>query len=371
MRGEDMPEEAVDKFTLDDSWEAVNEYYFNRGWTDGLPIVPPTEERVAAMLEYTDMALQDVVAVLEPKKGVATVEKIAINAVMAGCLPEYMPVLIAAVQGIGKEIFNLYGVQTSTHNTSVLAIVNGRIARELDINCGYNVTGNRWKSTAAIGRAIGFILTNIGGVPGATDIHTQGHIARFRHCIAENEEESPWEPLHVERGFAAGTSTVTVFGACTPQMIDDNGGSKSAKDLFNTFCLSIPYVGNRNTNGEGEPLIILGPQHANTFARDGYSKADVKKFFFERARLRFGDIPFGNLENFSKKWHKFYCNVSPDYGVPIAEKAEEIVVVVMGGKGTHSLSVQTLLGTRSVTVPIASKGGVPLSSVEEIKAFKK
>ncbi len=306
MWGDDMPEEVADKLTIDDSWEAVNEYYFDRGWTDGLPIVPPTEERVAAMMEYTDRDPQEAVAVLEPKKGAATIEKIAVNAVMAGCLPQYMPVLIAVVQGIGKEVFNLYGVQTSTHNTSVLAIVNGPIAKELDINCGYNVTGNRWRSTAAIGRAIGFILTNIGGVPGASDIHTQGHIARFRHCIAENEDESPWEPLHVERGFTCDTSTVTVFGACTPQMIDDNGGSKSAKDLFNTFCLSIPYVGNRNTNGEGEPLIILGPQHANTFARDGYSKADVKKFFFERARLA-GQIEmlFYKKHDFKKKIDKY------------------------------------------------------------------
>jgi hypothetical protein len=158
MRGDEMLSgEVKDKISIDDSWEAVNEYYFEQGWTDGLPIVPPTEERVAAMMECTGWDPQEVVAVLEPKKGVATIEKIAVNAVMAGCLPQYMPVLIAAVQGIGKEVFNLYGVQTSTHNTSVLAIVNGPIAKELDINCGYNVTGNRWRSTAAIGRAIGFI----------------------------------------------------------------------------------------------------------------------------------------------------------------------------------------------------------------------
>lgn len=364
-----MIQQKVDKFTIDDSWETINEYYFERGWTDGLPIVPPTEDRVADMMVYTDRDPQSVVAVLEPKKGEATVEKIAANAVMAGCLPQYMPVLIAVVQGMSREQFNLYAIQTSTHNTSVLVIVNGPIAKELDINFGYNVTGNRWRSTATIGRAIGLILTNIGGVPGATDIHTQGHIARYRHCIAENEDENPWEPLHVERGFDQKTSTITVFGACPAQMIDDNGGSKSAKDLFNTFCQSIPYVGNRNTNGEGEPLIILGSQHANTFARDGYSKADVKKFFFERARLRFGDIPIGNLENFSNKWHKFYCDVSPDYGVPIAEKAEDITVVVMGGKGTHSLSVQTILGSRSVTIPITSKDGTFLSSVEQIKAI--
>ena len=106
------------------------------------------------------------------------------------------------------------------------------------------------------------IITNVGGVPGAVNVHTQGHIARFRNCIAENESESPWEPLHVERGFQRETSTISLFGACTPQMIDDNSGGKSSKDILNMFALSIPYVGNRNTDGEGEPLIILGPQHA-------------------------------------------------------------------------------------------------------------
>jgi len=308
-----------------------------------------------------------VVAILEPKRGSATVEKIAVNAVMAGCLPQYMPVLIAAVQGLGRDQLNLYAIQSGTHNASVLPVVNGPIAKELDINHGYNVTGDRWRSTVTIGRALRLIMSNVGGIYGAVNIHTQGHIARFEHCIAENEDQSPWEPLHVERGFDEKISTVTIFGACTAQMIDDNAGAKCAKDLLNLFGLSIAYVGNRNTNGEGEPLIIFGPQHANAIAAEGFSKHDVQRFLWERARLRYGDIPKGNLENLSNKWQKFYGDVSEDYGVPIADRPEDIAIVVMGGKGTHSLSIQTMLGSRSITTPIADKNGTPLESVEQIK----
>jgi len=346
---------------LEDSWEAINAWFLAHDLTDGLPIVPPTEARVAAMTDYVARELgwapTDVVATLAPKRGLATVEKIAANAVMAGCRPEYMPVLIACVQGVGAPQFNLDAVQTSTHNTSALPIVNGPVCRAIDLNWGYNFTGSRWQSTAAIGRALRLVMANVGGVPGSINIHTQGHIARFEHCIAENEEENPWEPLHVERGYAPDESTVTLIPACPAAMIDDNGGSQTAKDLLRTLAQSIPYVGNRNTNGEGQPLLILCPQHARLLANGGYSKADVKRFIWEFGRLPFGTIPRGNLTSFSEKILKLYADVDPDYGVPIADKPEDIVIVVMGGTGTHSLSVQTRLASENLTIPIRRKDG--------------
>jgi hypothetical protein len=360
-----LPAEEPDLLELDGSWEAVNQYFFERNWTDGLPIVPPTEERVDAMLAFARERLgyeaDDVVGILQPKNGVATVAKIAANAVMAGARVEYMPVLMAVTRAIAEPRYNLFGVQTSTHNTSVLAVVNGPMRESLDINWGYNVVGSRWHSTATLGRALRFIVTNIGGLPGATNIHTQGHIARYEHMIAENEAENPWEPLHVERGFEAQESTVTVFAACPAMMIDENSGSRSAKELLMTFARSVPYVGNRNINGEGEPLIVLGPQHANLLAKEGYSKRDFKRFMWEHARVPFSHIPTGNLQSYSDRFRKFYVDVSPDTGVPIADRPEDIAVIVMGGKGTHSLSVQTLLGSRSQTVLIARKDGAAYS----------
>ena len=346
---------------LEDSWEAVNEWFLEHDLTDGLPIVPPTEARVAAMTGYVERALgwkpSDVIGTLPPKQGQATVEKIAANAVMAGCKPEYMPVLIACVQAVAEPKFNLDAVLTSTHNTSPLPIVNGPAARAIDLNCGYNYTGNRWRATSTIGRALQLVTMNVGGTPGSINIHTQGHIARYQHCIAENEKENPWEPLHVERGHAAETSVVTVIPACTAAMIDDNGGSQTAKDLLKTLGHSIAYVGNRNINGRGQPMLILAPQHARLIALGGYSKADVKRYLWEHARVRFGDIPRGNLVNYSEHNLKFYADCGDEARVPIAERAEDIVIVVMGGTGTHSLSVQTRLASENVTVPIVRKDG--------------
>lgn len=336
--------------------------------TDGLPVVPPTVERVE---EFTRHAKRtggwqpdDVVAKLAPRNGLGTVAKIAANAVMAGCRPEYMPVLIACVQAISRPQFNLEAVQTSTHITSLLPIVNGPLRKVIDLNCGYNITGSRWLSTATIGRALRLILQNIGGTPGAVNIHTMGPLGRYEHCMAENEEENPWEPLHVERGYNASDSTVTVFPACPAAMIDERGGCRTAKDLLNVLARSIPYVGNRNTNGEGEPLLLLCPQHASTLASGGYTKQDIQRFLWERARLRFGDIPPGVLGSLSRTLQKFYADVSPDVGIPIADKPQDIALVVLGGKGTHSLSVQTPLHCRSVTVSITARDGAPIRHAE-------
>jgi hypothetical protein len=346
---------------LEDSWEAVNEWFLEHDLTDGLPIVPPTQPRVDAMTRYVERELgwkrDDAIGTLAPKQGAATVEKIAANAVMAGCRPEYMPVLLACVKAVADPKFNLDAVQTSTHNTSPLPIVNGPVAQAIDLNCGYNHTGSRWRATSAIGRALQLAMMNIGGTPGSINIHTQGHIARFGHVIAENEAENPWEPLHVERGHAADASVVTVIPACTAAMIDDNGGSQTAKDLLKTVSRSIAYVGNRNINGKGQPLLILAPQHARLIALGGYSKVDVKRFVWEHARVRFSDIPRGNLVNYSGHNMKFYADVGDESGVPIAETPEEIVIVVMGGAGTHSLSIQTRLASENVTVPIMRKDG--------------
>jgi hypothetical protein len=353
------------RLQLEDSWETVNAWFLDHDMTDGLPIVPPTEPRVRAMTHYAERTLgwapQDLVSTLMPKSGLATVEKIAANAVMAGCRPEYMPVLIACVQAIADPKFNLDAVQTSTHNTSALPLVNGPMRKAIDLNWGYNYSGSRWHSTATIGRALRLVMANIGGTPGSVNIHTQGHIARFEHCIAENEEENPWEPLHVERGFASETSTVTLIPACPAAMIDDNGGSQTPKDVLVTFAHSIAYVGNRNTNGEGEPVLIIGPQHARLMANGGYSKREVKQFLWEHARIRFVDVPRGNLASFSERNMKLFADVGPDARVPIAGSPDDIVIIVMGGTGTHSLSVQTQLACKTVTVPIARKDGTPLS----------
>src|SRR5215813_851380 len=197
----------------DDLW-AVNAFFEEKGWTDGLPIIPPTEGRVGQMIATVNRNPQDVIGVVPPRWAPATVEKIAINAVMAGCLPQYMPVLIAAAEALTDPKLNLYALQATTGGPAIMLIVNGPIRKQLNINGGSNVLGEGWRANATIGRGVRLIQRNIGGsYPGTTCKATLGWPGKYTLCIAENEEASPWEPLHVEREFGADKSTVTAISA--------------------------------------------------------------------------------------------------------------------------------------------------------------
>lgn len=316
---------------VEDSFTAINELFHERGWTDGLPIIPPTEEAVARMLAATSRAPDEVVAVLPPRQGEATVERIAINAVMAGCRPEYLPVVIAAVEAMADPDFNLDGVQATTHPVAPLVIVNGPIARELGINCGYNCYGQGTRANATIGRAIRLILMNIGGgLPGTGDRSTQGSPAKYSYCVAENEDANPWEPLHVERGYSRDTSTVTVVGCEGPHNIQEHY-SNTGEGILLTIAGAMGQAGSNNILRHGYPLLTLGPEHAATIAADGFSKADVKRFIFERARY-----PIAKL---SPEYAAELRPLNADGGDDMARicaRAEDILVIVAGGSGKHS-----------------------------------
>ena len=213
---------------LIDDYDAVQNLYLERGWSDGLPITPPTPERVAAMLAASNLEPQQVVAQLPPNWGDATVERLAVNAVMAGCLPDYLPVIVAGVSAMSDPAFNLYAVQATTHSCAPLFIVNGPIRAQLGLNSGSGAYGPGWRANAAIGRAVRLALLNIGGgYPGIGDMSTQGAPSKYTYCVAENEEANPWTPLHVERGFAPEQSTVTVLAGEPPHNINDHTGSSA------------------------------------------------------------------------------------------------------------------------------------------------
>jgi len=197
-----------------DVYTGVNALFYKRGWTDGLPIVPPTVDKVQAILKGTDLPPEQVVGLVEGMKGQATVEKIAVNAVMAGCRPEYMPVLIAAVQAICEPEFGLFGLASTTNPDTPMLIINGPVAGELDINSGTNALGRGWQANATIGRALHLIVNNVGGSwPGVNDMSCLGTPGDFTMMLAENEKANPWEPLHLELGFDKGASVVTAVGA--------------------------------------------------------------------------------------------------------------------------------------------------------------
>lgn len=332
-----------DRIQVADSFEAVTGLFYQNKWSDGLPIIPPTEEAVERMLTGTRRNPGNVVTTIPPRWGEATIEKIAINAVMAGCLPEYMPVIITALEAMSEQPFNFRGLQATTFPVTFLMIVNGPIAKQLDINSKSGVFGTEFRSNATIARAIRLLLINIGGAyPGITDMATQG---KRTLCIAENEEENPWEPLYVERGFAASTSTVTVACATTPHNINDHHGV-TADQILHTISGTMATLGNNNIITQmGEPILALGPEHAATIAKDGLSKNDVKAIIHQRAT-----IPRRNFHQ--KVIDRYFPNLDEDALISVTAKKEDLIVIVAGGPGKHSAFLPSFGETRSVTKPI-------------------
>ncbi len=263
------------------------EELFARGVTDGLPVVPPTPERVQAAVAASGRRADELIAEVAPGHGRATVEKIAINAVMAGCRPEYLPVVIAAVEAMCDEAFALVGVSGTTDAVAPVVVVNGPIRNTLEINCGAGALGPGWRANATIGRALRLVWVNVGGArPGAISMSTFGGPARYACCFGEHEEASPWEPLHVEHGFAPGDSTVAAMAGEPLQVVSDPQ-SRTAPELLSTVARSLEVIGSHKATALGDTLLVLAPEHARTVAGDGWSKADVRRFLWERTGAKF------------------------------------------------------------------------------------
>jgi len=277
-----------DVLRLSDAVEAVNEHFHAEGLTDGLPIIPPTPEAVRRMLTYTDLDPQDVVAIVPPMNGQATVEKIAINAVMAGCLPQYLPVVITAVHALADDAFNLYGILATTHPCSNLVIVNGPIAQELAINAGYNVLGQGWRSNASIGRAVRLIMTNVGGaLPGTVDRATQGSPAKYTYCFAENQSQSPWEPFHVTQGFKPTDSTVSVFSLWS--VISSRGGYWGGLNHAYTAAQEYCFMVQNINLHRSACTIIMDPIVAKYCYDDGFdTQSKLMTYISENATISAG-----------------------------------------------------------------------------------
>ncbi len=255
----------------------VFEFMFDQGLTDGLPVVPPTPERVLAMLGGTSRDAQEVLGSVPPNYGPATIEKVAINSVMAGCKPEYLPVVIAAIEAICTEQFNMHGVLATTHFPTPVIIVNGPIRQRIGMNMRMNTLGQGTRANATIGRAVQLTVRNVGGGrPGEVDRAALGQPGKYTFCFAEFEERSNWEPLHVERGFAASDSTVTVFAGGAPNAIIDQL-SRSAASLATSYGLALSAVGHPKQYNYGEIVVIVPPEHVDTFGRDGWSKDQIRE----------------------------------------------------------------------------------------------
>jgi hypothetical protein len=339
-----------------DDAEIIRDELDAAGVTDGLPVVAPTPLRVARMLKHNGYAPDEVVAELPPVYGAATWQAIAINAVMAGCLPEYLPVIGAAVEALAAGEFNLMGIATTTGSVGPLVIVNGPVADEIGMNAGGNALGPGNRANATIGRAISLVLRNVGGaVPGEFDMATLGQPAKYTCCFAENEGQSPWAGLHVDRGFPPESSVVTVVGAAgTVEVVDSC--SNEPGDLAQTFAESmlIPgTVGSGGLLGGGEPLIIMPPELARIFAKHGYSKAHVAAAIYERAVM-----PLERLSPAVRE-HLKGLRVAADQSSSIraAARPEDVMIVVAGGVGAKAAYVPTWGGTtRAVSRQMRARG---------------
>ncbi len=336
--------------------DEFNKFFIRQRWGDGLIVAPPTQEAVARMLRHTHRAPDEVVATIAPGMGAATVEYIAIQGVMAGCYPEYLPVLIAAAEAVATSKFHLQAIQATTNPSAVWLIVNGPIAKWLEVNSGAGCLGPGTWANATLGRALRLILQNIGGaLPGEMDKATQGQPAKYTFCCAENEDASPWESLHVERGFAADANTITVVGALGTWSM--NMTAKKAEEVLSMIADTMQYPASSDYIYGGAPFILLSPQHANLFHREGWSKAEVKRRLWDASKLRAGRSRGSEFERMATGRRAELGDIGPDSMVPISEKAEDISIIVAGGPGSHSAFVPVSAHTRSVTREIALSEG--------------
>lgn len=327
---------------------AVFDDMYRRGFTDGLPVIPPTEELVLEMLDCAGLAPDEVIAVVPPDNAAATAEKVAINAVMAGCLPEYLPVVIASLKAATEPKFNLLAIQTTTNPAAPVIVVNGPIRDRIGLNARRGCLGPGWRANATIGRALRLILVNVGGCPpGDIDKAIHGMPGKYTFCFGEVEEDSPWPPLHVERGFAADASVVTLFGGQGTHNV--LGMFRSPGNLVHVLADAMKCYGyNGYLRGNGAPLIVLSPGHANTFADHGWDKAKLRHALFEQAQ-----IPRSYIPDEQQITGPVYADFAPDQLIPPCRSADDISIVVAGGpEGYHMLYIPSFSGVEAASVAV-------------------
>jgi hypothetical protein len=315
-----FPRQRVEVVRAADPVEQVNALFEARGWTDGLRIVPPTLDRVEAMCATTVRAPSHVLGEVDPLRGEATVEKLAANAVMAGCRPEHFPVVLAAVEAVLDPAFNMRGVQTTDENVAPLVIVSGPLAARLGINAGFGALGPGWRANAAIGRAVRLVMLNLGGGwPGAVSLAGLGQPGRYALCLAERED-SPWTPLHVELGYRPEQSTVTVLRAET--VVNVTGGLAEVASVMASAASAFTML------YEGRVAVIVAPFVARRLAAEGWSKDDVRRRLHAEARVPEAAWQSWWLRATARQWPAWVTEASGT--LPVVKEPGDITVVVAG-----------------------------------------
>jgi hypothetical protein len=309
------------------------EFFYGKPWTDGYPIVPPTRELVVAMLEGTRRDPDEELGLVPPNFETLTVRMVAEHAVMAGALPRYLPVILGGMTAILDEKLNMHGVQTTIHGVAPLMIVNGPYAKKIGLNGGRGCFGPGFRANTTIGRTIRLILYNVGGGYPSASFSCFGQPSRYTYCIAENEAESPWEPLSVTRGFRAGQDVVTVVQCENPHLVHDDANDEPERlHVSTTDCMA--NLGGMNAYRATDMVVALAPDIADNFAKAGMSKADVHKLLCDKAGRRVGDLKRGGLWRL-ERLNRWVTKVDPDDDdcfVPTIQEPSRLFLIVAGSR---------------------------------------
>ena len=321
-----------------DNWDAAQEHYMDGGMTDGLPVILPTERRVQAMLDHAGLAPGDVIGVETIRQKRVTAEKLAINAVMAGCKPEYFPVVAAAAAAVCERPFNLHASSTSTNGIAILVLVSGPYAKEIGMNAGTGMMGNGNRANAAIGRAISLLKTNFyGSTAQNMDQSTFGYPGKYSFSFAEDVDVSPWPSLAVSKGFAAGATTVTTFAANSPLQVSAHGG-KDPEDFFSGSAHAMQGLG----PGISEVLVVISPELIGYIAEAGWSRERIAEFLYIKTQAP------------AKQWVAWHRIVQaaedPEAALGCVQEPGRITVVAGGGAaGAFTTLIASWASSRSVT----------------------
>ena len=308
------------------------EWYYQQGWTDGLPVVPPTAETVAATVDALDGDPDRLETRVPPRWGNLTRQVLAVNMVLAGCKPGYAPVVRAAILALCSSHFNLNGVQATTHMAAPLLVVNGPVRKEIGLNSGANVFGSGSRANATIGRAIRLVLLNVGGAwPGDLDKSTLGHPGKYTFCIAENEEASPWEPYHVERGYRTEDSTVFCIATEGPHSVT-NHVADDPQGVLDSLVSAMSTIAHNNAVSSGSCAVVIGPEHAATIAGRGWARGDVRRYLWSHTTNTYDDISYNGRygEIYNRNLPKWYRR-EPGARIPIVPSPDDIHLFVAGG----------------------------------------
>jgi hypothetical protein len=330
--------------------ESLLDLLESRGLGDGLPVLPPTEERVSAMLEHSTGDPDEVLFTLLPRAGIVTRRVVAINAVLAGCRPEVFPVVLTALRALAQPEVNLRGVNATTHPVAPLVLVSGEVVKSAGFWAGVGAFGPGNRANATVGRAVRLAMLHVAGAkPGFGDAATHGQPAKYTFCAAENIEESPWESYPRSRGVDA-PSTVTVHCGEGPHNVHDAEAAGDPELILDKIASAMTSLGQNNAPiSQAEYFIVLGPEHAQSIARAGLSRKDVQSYLFDRARM-----PAALFRRHFQElaWTQWMKTVADDHLLPMTAEPDNIRVVVSGGPGKHSLVIPSWGMTRSVTIPV-------------------